>query len=165
MLTRARAYHDDRIEYQRHDLDEVELPAGLFDVVYSSLTLHYVTNLAHLLGQVQRALVPGGLFVFSVEHPIFTAPTRPGFVKAAGGRLVWPLDCYLIEGERVTDWLAPGVVKHHRTITSYVHGLRRAGLAFVDLIEWGPTADQIDTTPAWATEIERPPFLLVAACT
>lgn len=74
MLTRARAEHDDRIEYQRQDLDQVELPARVFDVAYSSLTLHYLTNLDHRVGQVHRALVPGGLFVFSVEHPILTAP-------------------------------------------------------------------------------------------
>jgi hypothetical protein len=61
---------------------------------------------------VAAALVPGGALVFSVEHPIFMAPSNPRFIDD-DGRTVWPLDQYLVEGRRETNWLAPGVVKYH----------------------------------------------------
>jgi hypothetical protein len=32
-----------------------------------------------------------------------------------------------------------------------------------ELIEWGPSSEQVTSTPAWAVELDRPPFLLVAA--
>lgn len=164
MLERAAAdTADERIAYRRADLEQLELPVGGFDLAYSSLTFHYVVGLDRLLGVVAAALRPGGWLVCSVEHPVCTAPRRPGFVAAADGRPVWPLDAYGDEGERVTDWLAPGVVKQHRTTETYLRVLRRAGFALADLAEWSPSADQIAAHPDWAAEAERPYFLLLAA--
>jgi SAM-dependent methyltransferase len=79
MLARARAATaDTAIAYARADLERVDLPEGGFGLAYSSLALHYVEDLGRLLASVHRALVPGGHLVFSVEHPVYTAPTRPG---------------------------------------------------------------------------------------
>lgn len=164
MLERARSEGSNvGIEYRRGNLDEITLPHATFDLVYSSLTLHYVIEFDRLIAEIGQALVPGGSFVFSVEHPIFMAPSDPRFVDDEAGRSVWQLDGYLHEGERVTDWFVPGVVKQHRTIETYLRALRRVGLVLSDLIEWGPSAEQIDRVPEWRVERERPPFLLVAA--
>jgi SAM-dependent methyltransferase len=46
------------------DLNFVELPAGAYDLIWSSDCLHSITNLEHLYAQVARALRPGGLFAF-----------------------------------------------------------------------------------------------------
>jgi SAM-dependent methyltransferase len=164
MLARAAAETDDpAITYERHDLDTIELPTDSFDVAYSSLTLHYLADLDRFLETVHRSLAAGGSFVFSIEHPIYSAPSNPGFVIDVRGHLSWPLDQYLVEGPRTTDWLAPGVQKHHRTITTYFSALQHAGFLVDELCEWGPTAEQITAVPEWAIEIERPQFLLVAA--
>jgi SAM-dependent methyltransferase len=163
MLERARQDSTASIEYLRADLEEIALPSGAFDLVYSSLTLHYVVALDRLVAEIAASLVPGGSFVFSVEHPIFMAPSDPRFVVDEAGRTVWQLDGYLSEGERVTNWFIPGVVKQHRTIETYLRTLRQAGLELSDLIEWGPSKEQIDRVPSWASERERPPFLLVSA--
>ncbi|MEY2583940.1 MAG: hypothetical protein QOE09_3789 [Ilumatobacteraceae bacterium] len=164
MLARAAAdTHDPAITYERHDLDTVELPADAFEVAYSSLALHYLADLDRFLATVHRALVAGGSFVFSIEHPIYSAPSKPDFVTDATGRAAWPLDQYLVEGPRTTDWLAPGVQKLHRTIATYFSSLRRAGFQVENLCEWGPTEEQIADVPEWAVEIERPQFLLIAA--
>ncbi len=120
-------------------------------------------NLDGLLAAVHRSLVPGGYLVFSVEHPIFTAPTAPGWTADAAGRKTWPVDGYLDEGPRSTDWLAKGVIKQHRTIATYVSLLLRAGFTLSHLEEWGPTAEQIAARPNLADEHQRPPFLLLAA--
>lgn len=150
------------IEYQLADLDEITLPSATFDLVHSSLTLHYVVQLDRLFTAVAETLVPGGSFVFSVEHPIFTAPSAPRFVVDEG-RPMWQLDGYLREGQRVTNWIVPGVVKQHRTIETYLRSLWRAGLVPSDLIEWGPSDAQIEQVPEWRSERDRPPFLLVSA--
>ncbi len=163
MLARARtATSDDRITYERADLDEIELAPAAYDVAFSSLTLHYVADVERLAAQVARCLVEGGTFVFSIEHPIFTAPSSPRFVADEYGA-AWRLDRYLDQGPRTTDWLAPGVIKQHRTIAAYIMALRHADLDVTELVEWGPSPDQIAEHPDWAVETERPPFLLVAA--
>ena len=164
MLTRAAAdTNDERITFEQHDLDTLVLPAASFDFAYSSLTLHYLVDPDRLFATVRQSLRPGAEFVFTVEHPICTAPTNPGFVTDDTGATTWPVDGYLREGPRTTNWLAPGVVKQHRTITSYVRSLRGAGFTVTDLIEWGPSADQIAAVPEWDIELDRPYSLLIAA--
>ncbi|MCC6719308.1 MAG: methyltransferase domain-containing protein [Acetobacteraceae bacterium] len=164
MLARAAAdTSDPAISYARADLDHLALGAGGFDLAYSSLALHYLETLDRVMASVHAALAPGGHFVFSVEHPIYTAPSQPRFVTAEDGRTIWPLDSYLREGRRVTNWFAPGVVKFHRTVGSYVTALLAAGFTLAALEEWGPSDADLAAHPVWAVERERPPFLLVAA--
>ncbi len=164
MLARARAdTADAAISYERADLERLELAEGAFDLAYSSLALHYVEQLDALLAMLHRALKPGGALVFSVEHPVYTAPSRPGWRADADGRKTWPVDGYLIEGPRTTDWLAKGVIKQHRTIGTYLNLLLRVGFNLTHVDEWGPTDAQIAALPALADERQRPPFLLVAA--
>jgi SAM-dependent methyltransferase len=164
MLERARREtHDPAIRYQRADLEDIALPAASCDLVYSSLAFHYVVELGRLLKVAHSALRPGGRLVFSAEHPLLTAPSRPGWVTGADGRAAWPVDDYLVEGPRVTDWFAPGVVKQHRTIGTYVRLLKEAGFTLTHLEEWGPSDAQVEADPALAQERQRPTFMLFAA--
>ncbi|MGA9867388.1 MAG: class I SAM-dependent methyltransferase [Acetobacteraceae bacterium] len=164
MLARARADDPDAtINYKRDDLERLDLAAGSFDLAYSSLALHYIEDLSALLAKVHRALLPGGHLVFSVEHPIFTAPSHPDWSLDANGREIWPVDGYLAEGSRTTDWLAKGVIKQHRTVGTYLNLLVALGFSIGHVEEWGPTDEQIAALPSLAAERERPPFLLVAA--
>jgi SAM-dependent methyltransferase len=164
MLSRAIASTDDSgVTYRRADLEQLALPPGEFDLAYTSLTLHYIRDLDRLMSTVRAALAPDGCFVGSVEHPLFTAPSSPEWVHQPGRRPTWPLDGYLREGPRVTDWLAPGVVKHHRTIDTYVSALLAHGFELTHLREWGPTDAQVQSHPEWDVERDRPPFMLFAA--
>ena len=164
MLARARAeIADPAIAYERTDLEQVELPAHAFDLVYSSLAFHYLENLDRLMAQVHRALVPGGRLVCSVEHPIYTAPTQPEWLDGPDGRKRWPIDSYLVEGPRSTDWLAKGVIKHHRTLTTYFDLLTGLGFTVRRVEEWAPTPEQIAARVSLAEELDRPMFLLIAA--
>jgi SAM-dependent methyltransferase len=164
MLARARAATSDTATtYLQADLERLRLEPASFDLAYSSLALHYVADLAGLLAQVHCALVPGGGLVFSVEHPIFTAPSRPHWSVGADGHKTWPVDAYLVEGRRTTDWLKQGVVKQHRTLGTYLNLLIRSGFTIAVVVEWGPSDAQIAARPSLANERERPPFLLLAA--
>jgi SAM-dependent methyltransferase len=166
MLARARSdTADTTILYMRADMERLALRDASFDIAYSSLALHYVVNLEGLLATVKGALVAGGQLVFSVEHPIFTAPSRPGWSIGPDRGKIWPLDNYLIEGPRRTDWLAEGVVKQHRTLATYLNMLLRLGFVLSHIAEWGPSEDQVAAQPALADERQRPPFLIVAART
>jgi SAM-dependent methyltransferase len=163
MLARARATTaDPAITYSQADLEHLQLSPGSFDLAYSSLTLHYIHGLQRLLTEVQRALVTDGRLVFSVEHPIYTAPGEPRWMDSAG-RKTWPVDGYLQEGPRSTDWLTKGVIKQHRTLATYVNVLLECGFTIARVEEWGPTDAQIAARPSLAEERQRPPFLLVAA--
>jgi len=163
MLDRARDMTPEpEITYVRADLESFAPGAASVDLVYSSLALHYVEDVQGLFRRVAGWLTPGAGLVFSVEHPIYTAPRAPEWA-IVNGREVWSLDRYLQEGARTTNWLADGVVKQHRTIGTYVRLLRDAGFTLLAIDGWGPNATQIQHNPDWARERDRPMFLLVAA--
>ena len=163
MLERARRDTDDpAIRYEQADLEQVTLPVDSFDLVYSSLTLHYLADLDRIIGQMAAAAVPGGAVVCSVEHPIYSAPSQPGWLDVEGRR-VWPLDRYSRRGPRVTDWLAPGVVKYHRNIGDHVATFLDAGLQLTALVEWSPDDAELAAHPGWEEELDSPMFLLLAA--
>jgi hypothetical protein len=84
-------------------------------------------------------------------------------VTDAAGRKTWPVDGYLVEGPRSTDWLAKGVLKHHRTVGRYLNALLRHGFAIRHMEEWSPDDIQIAVRSELADERQRPPFLLVSA--
>ena len=164
MLERARAESaSEAIEYRLVDLDQLELEAGSTDHVFSSLALHYVRDLDRLIATVADALRPGGSLVFSVEYPIYSAPTTQSFETKSGGDRVWPLNNYLVEGERVRNWFVDGVVKQHRTVGTHVNAVVAAGLVLDRLVEWGPTAEAVAARPELADDLHRPWFLLVRA--
>lgn len=164
MLARAAAdTQDSAIVYRRADLETIDLPRAAFDIVYSSLTLHYIESLERLLREVHASLRLGGRFVFSAEHPIYTAPLQPKWLVDADGRKSWPVDHYLEEGRRTRDWLAPGVVKYHRTLGTYVNLLIALGFTLTHLEEWRPTDAQIAAQPSLDEERHRPMFVLIAA--
>ena len=68
---------------------------------------------------------------------------------------------YLIEGPRTTDWLAKGVVKHHRTLGTTLNLLIRSGFQVEHVEEFCPSDEQIAMRPELAEELDRPMFLLV----
>ena len=112
---------------------------------------------------LHRALTPGAPLVFTIEHPIYMASTGPGWIAREDGRRSWAVDSYAVEGPRVTDWLAKGVVKQHRTLGTTLNALIAAGFALRELREWHPTPAQLAAQPALAEEMDRPMMALIAA--
>ncbi len=164
MLERAReSTSDNAIEFRRIDLEETEFPEDSFDLVFSALALHYIQNLPRIFNAVNRALREDGGFVFSIEHPIFTASRNAQWIASIDGAKTWPVDSYSDEGPRTTDWLAKGFTKQHRTFSTVINALLGAGFHLTKIEEWGPTVEQCANRPDLAEERERPLFLLVVA--
>jgi SAM-dependent methyltransferase len=164
MLDAARAATDDpRVDYQRADLDALELEAGSAELIVSSLTFHYIADFFRLAGMLHRALVPGGDLVFSVEHPVYSARAVPEWVATEGQRQAFAIVDYSIEGEKRSNWIVDGVVKYHRTIATLLNTLADAGFVYHHIEEWKPDAGQLAAHPDWRdTELTRPMFLLIA---
>jgi SAM-dependent methyltransferase len=169
MLKKARELDDkdgESISYDQKDLEVVDLEKGVYQVVFSSLTLHYVKDLERLLSQIHQSLQPGGQFVFSAEHPIFTSPKAKTckfqeHESETVGDKYWPLDGYAEEGPRAKVWIGQEVIKVHRTIGTYFRLLTEAGFLVTSIVEWMPTKEMVVEHPDWQPERERPMFLLI----
>jgi len=165
MIARARESTDDpAIEYRQLAIEDIDFPARTFDVVISSLALHYVERFDLVCQKVHRCLVPKGSFIFSVEHPIFTAlAAQDWYYGPHGERLHWPVDHYQEEGLRQARFLDHDVVKYHRTVATYVNTLLDSGFTITRLNEPQPTQELLTRYPDWQDETRRPMFLLLAA--
>ncbi|WP_242612498.1 methyltransferase domain-containing protein [Corticibacter populi] len=145
-------------------MEDLQSEDAAFDLVVSSMALHYVDDYAAVVRKVFAALRPGGRFVFSVEHPVCTAHPAGWVRNAQGEALYWPLDDYQRQGRRSTAWFVDGVVKFHRTVEHYVNTLIERGFRLEHLGEPRPLPACLAERPALQETMRRPPVLLLAAC-
>ena len=162
MISRARAdTFDAAIEYRIEDLEVLELPEASFDFAYSSLAFHYVEDFDRLVRMVYRSLTPGSHFVFEIEHPIFIAGRESRWLEH-GGRKVWSLRAYSVEGERRDEWFNTDVLLYHRTLATTVNTLIAAGFVIERMEEFGATAEQVEDDPELWKDRDRPLFLAIS---
>jgi SAM-dependent methyltransferase len=169
MLDVARAqWAHPRVAYRREAMERLDFPPGRFNLVVSSLAFHYVADYAGLVRRIAAWLAPGGVLVFSTEHPIYTARSAAGtadgwVVDGEGNRVGWALDAYFDEGAREHRWFVEGVRRYHRTVATLLNGLVDAGLTVERVLEPAPSAEWLRERPRAADERRRPMFLLVRA--
>ena len=151
------------IEYRRVAMEDLSFPECSFDVVLSSLALHYVKGFTPVMQNISKWLVPGGSFVFSVEHPVFTSyGTQDWYYDENGEILHFPVDNYYDEGPREAIFLGETVIKYHRTVTTYLNTLLQNGFVLRHIIEPQPPEDMLELE-GMKDELRRPMMLLVAA--
>lgn len=164
MLARAKEINDlEGILYERMALEDADFPAEQFDIILSSLTLHYVESFGKIAQNVYQWLTLGGSFVFSVEHPVFTAEGSQDWnYDTNGEKTAWPVDKYFIEGKRNTTFLGENVIKYHRTLTSYLNTLLKQGFKIKEIIEPEPSPEMLKEIPEMKEELRRPMMLLIS---
>ncbi|MGI6069721.1 MAG: class I SAM-dependent methyltransferase [Blautia sp.] len=163
LQTASRKNGHEHVEYRQSAMEDLEFPEGTFDVIVSSLAFHYVKDFESLAGNICRWLAPDGVFVFSVEHPVFTSyGSQDWYYDEQGNILHFPVDRYYYEGEREAVFLGEKVTKYHRTLTTYLNTLLKSGLVLENVIEPKPPKEMMEL-PGMADEMRRPMMLLVRA--
>jgi len=164
MLEKARSLTSDpRIQYKNTAMEDFECSPGSFDVVISSLAIHYISDFDGLCKKVNAILSIQGVFVFSVEHPIFTAYGNQDWIYSpTGEKLHWPIDNYFHEGRRTTLFLEQEVIKYHRTMETYMNGLLRNGFGITGFAEPVPDEEMLAKYPEWKEELRRPMMLIIS---
>ncbi len=108
---------DGKITCRVCGIEAYEYPTGRWACVVSNLALHYIADIEGVFRKVHRTLKPGGVFLFNIKHPVFTAGVGQDWVYDGEGRpLYWPVDGYFLPGERQTHFLGCDVAKQHHTL-------------------------------------------------
>lgn len=152
-----------QVTYRRMAIEDIHFPTACFDIVLSSLALHYVESFDAVAEQVSHCLPPGGIFIFSVEHPVFTAQgPQEWHYDEHGNILHFPVDNYFYEGKRSAVFLGEPVTKYHKTLTTYTNGLLENGFELLNLTEPQPPAHMMNLS-GMKDEMRRPMMLIVKA--
>ncbi|MBM6839387.1 SAM-dependent methyltransferase, partial [Clostridium saudiense] len=105
-----------------------------------------------------------GDFIFSVEHPIFTAEGKQEWYSDEAGNIIhWPVDNYFFEGKRVSNFLGEDVTKYHKTLTTYISALLKCGFEIKEVIEPMPPKEMLEEIQGMKDELRRPMMLLISA--
>ncbi len=151
------------VEYQLSAMEDLKADAESFDVVLSSLAFHYIEDFPSVVKNICGWLKTDGSFVFSVEHPVFTAyGTQDWYYGPDGEILHFPVDGYYYEGARNAVFLGEPVVKYHRPLTPYLNTLLNAGFVIEHIVEPQPPEEMMGI-PGMKDEMRRPMMLLVSA--
>lgn len=152
-----------QVEYIRMPIEDMDFPPESFDIVISSLAFHYLPSFEDVVRKISSYLKTGGYFVFSVEHPVFTAfGTQDWYYDKNGNILHFPVDYYFDEGKRKACFLGETVTKYHKTLTTYLNGLLTHGFELLRIVEPQPPLYLL-SSEEMKNEMRRPMMLLVAA--
>ena len=164
MLDDARKQTDDSaIHYTHCALEDYSQPDHSVEVIVSSLALHYLRDYAPLIQRAAQWLTPGGVIAFSVEHPICTSTLNGWTLRSDGTPGSWPVDCYHDEGQRQHRWFVDGVIKYHRTLSTYLNALMDSGLTINRVLEPEAIPEAVHARPDLEIHHRCPPFLLIGA--
>ncbi|MDT2910296.1 class I SAM-dependent methyltransferase [Lactococcus lactis] len=130
--------NDKKITYQQSAIEDINFPADTFDVVFSSLAFHYISNFEDLVCKISKCLKKNGEFIFSVEHPLYTS-----------------------SGKREVNFLGEPIIKYHRTLTGYINSLLSSGFELTNVIEPKPPIEMRELEEM-KNEMRRPMMLLIS---
>jgi 2-polyprenyl-3-methyl-5-hydroxy-6-metoxy-1,4-benzoquinol methylase len=151
------------IRYINMCIEDIKRLDEKFDIVISSLAVHYIRNFTKLAADVYSLLKDNGIFIFSQEHPLTTAPINgASWSKDDNGEVThYNLTDYTRSGERNATWIVDGIIKYHRTFSNIVNSLTDAGFAVEKMLEPVPTKETIEKDPSYAKDLHKPNFLVI----
>lgn len=154
------------VTFIRMSMSDLSLLQDAFDIVFSSLAIHYIENFDKLLADVYQLLEDNGTFVFSQEHPFTTAmlKEKPRWAKDSDGNILhYNLSDYSIPGVRKTSWFVDNVIKYHRSFSSIINSLSAAGFIIEKMLEPLPNEATMEKYPSYKKYYHKPDFLLIKA--
>jgi 2-polyprenyl-3-methyl-5-hydroxy-6-metoxy-1,4-benzoquinol methylase len=142
------------IRYLQATLGQVAGLDGQFDAVVSNVVLQDIPDWVPALRTCVRALRPGGLLVFSLEHPCFTGGTQSwrehGCVQVRE---------YLREHPRPQRY----GLAYHRPLSVYLNEVIAAGCVLTEVTEPAPPPGEEARAQLGPAAQHVPNFVIIAA--
>ena len=106
-------------------------PDDYYDVVFTAFALQYIADLTQCFKEVRRVLKPGGIFVFSLDHPFYHVH------DPESGK---PVNSYHDTGRKEIDEVWPDGLTHKfvvyaRKLSDFVNSIIAADLKLLLMLE------------------------------
>lgn len=105
------------------------IPHEYFDIAVSLYALGWSVDLTASLRHIQRYLRPGGILVFSWEHPVYSC------LKQSGKQLTLDRSYSAVGPIERLSWNGDPIVMQARKISDFVNAVIQAGLQLDTIIE------------------------------
>ena len=153
-----------KTSYYCIDMENIDKIEEKFDLVISSLAVHYVKDFNKLVKDIYNLLNDGGEFIFSQEHPITLAPIngKSWNYNENNEPTSFNLSNYQEPGERNIFWLTNNVIKYHRTISEIINTLIDCGFTIEKVLEPEPIQQYKDSNRN--IECKHKPHFLMFKC-
>jgi ubiquinone/menaquinone biosynthesis C-methylase UbiE len=143
-------FSEEQIRFAKEVLEEKKIPAkfylssmdenpgipeNYFDLILSIYSLGWTPDLSHTLELIFSYLKPGGLFIFSWEHPVYQSLSY----EAHLGKYIFE-NSYLAEGPAMNpSWKGVEIVINHRKLSTYLNAIVHSGMVLEQVIESEPS--------------------------
>jgi len=150
------------IEFIHGNIEKLPFKKCSFDVVASSLAIHYVKDLSKVFDEVYKVLKKEGLFVFSTQHPIFN--TRKKIIYK--GNKEYLLQPYF-NNNKVKYSMLNKKMKlegYQHTFSDIANKLIRSGFSIDEIVETTPVKEGRKVDPKDYIQAQTiPSFILFKA--
>ena len=151
------------ITYQCIPLELSNFKESQFDLIVSSLAIHYIEDFLSVVKKISSWLRKNCYFIFSVEHPICTAHPDSLLGKDNKNLDFHPIYNYRDEKCFTQFWLVDGVKKYHRTVSTYINTLIENNFIICSVLEPMPSDETLKSKSNFTIHKIRPPLLIIKA--
>lgn len=130
--------NSDKIEYKVMSMQNIDELDEKFDLVVSSLAIHYIEDYDSLCKKVYYVLVDGGRFIFSYGHPMDSCAILNDYSNnfvIINDKKYFLISDYNNEGKRISHWFVDNVETYHRNMSHLVNRLLEAGFNLEQMTE------------------------------
>ena len=155
---------DENILYLNIPMEDISSIDEKFDVVISSLAMHYIEDFDGVVKAVYSLLEDEGIFLYSQENPMNTCYSGSGSrwtLDENGVKIHANISNYCVEKRFDSTWFVDGVQKYHRMFSTIVNSLADAGFRIVRMEEPYPTKELVEKYPEYYDLYHKPDFLFV----
>lgn len=155
------------------DMEKMDFDNASFDFAYSSLAIHYIEDWHQVFQEVFRILKPGGYFLFSCNHPVYSAldiVEDDGDIKISqlSRKRTKSTDAVEIIGDYMShkpiimpDGSDMAVTTWHKSIGEIAKEIADTGFLISDIVEPKPLSKMKDISPTkYETLIKIPNFII-----
>ncbi|HEX9969824.1 MAG TPA: class I SAM-dependent methyltransferase [Acidimicrobiales bacterium] len=150
--------------YARSGAAALPFPDESFDAVVACLVFEHIDDVDRAIAEVARVLVPGGRFLFFLNHPLLQTPGSGWIDDRILNEQYWRVGPYLTEDKSIEevekDVFIPFI---HRPLSRYVNALVDSGLLLARMEEPAPPPGFLARAHEYAEAATIPRLLFLRA--